>query len=196
MNHHMRYILPIVPYLIIGTGKLAYYLRPGRAKGAVGIVALAAWGVLSSVSVYPHSMSYFNEAAGGPAGGHAYLVDSNIDWGQDLIRLRDWLDSHPECRPLHLAYFNAIDPGLFGIDYRLPPAGSLAGELILGVEESDDVGPQPGYYAISVNFLRGLIYDAPNGKGDWTLIPRHDTYSYFRQFKPIVAPDTRSTSIT
>ena len=36
--------------------------------------------------------------------GPAHLLDSNIDWGQDLLYLKDWLDKHPQARPLGLAY--------------------------------------------------------------------------------------------
>lgn len=185
INVHMRYVLPMWPYLIIVTGKLARYLRPGNYRQGAAVAALALWGAVSSLSIYPHSLSYFNEVAGGPTGGHACLVDSNIDWGQDLIRLRDWLDRHPECRPLHLAYFNDLDPALFGIEYSLPPPGSPESHAAGEAADSARWGPQPGYYAISVNFLRGMIFEAPNGRGGWDLVPRHDTYSYFRQFKPI-----------
>jgi hypothetical protein len=61
------------------------------------------WSIASSLGVYPHSLSYFNELVGGPANGHAHLLDSNIDWGQDLLLLKEWLDAHPEASPLGLA---------------------------------------------------------------------------------------------
>ena len=55
-------------------------------------------------------MSYFNEAAGGPRRGHEHLLDSNIDWGQDLFLLKRWADRHTEARPLAVAYHGLIDP--------------------------------------------------------------------------------------
>ena len=154
-NHHMRYVLPMLPFLIVGTGKLGWFFRPGHHKAAGIVVALGIWGIASSLMVYPCSLSYFNEVAGGPQAGHAYLVDSNIDWGQDLLWLRDWLRSHPEARPFHLAYFNSVDPQLFGIDYRLPPMGPPSGPGPNGSGFDGPQGPVPGYHAISVNFLRG-----------------------------------------
>jgi hypothetical protein len=183
-NHHLRYILPMFPYLIIGTGQLAHYFRPGHIKATAVVSVLAVWGAGSSLAVYPHSLSYFNEAVGGPEGGHAYLVDSNIDWGQDLNGLRDWLRSHPEARPLHLAYFNYFDPRHLGIEYSLPAPGppeGLPGDLS---EDVSQMGPRPGYYAISVNFLRGRDFHAWNGRGAWERIPKN-AFSYFRRFKPI-----------
>ena len=41
------------------------------------------------LSVHPHELSFFNLAAGGPDGGRRFFVDSSLDWGQDLLRLRD-----------------------------------------------------------------------------------------------------------
>jgi hypothetical protein len=45
--------------------------------------ALACWLAVSSLSSHPHYLSYFNEIAGGPGNGWRWLLDSNIDWGQD-----------------------------------------------------------------------------------------------------------------
>jgi hypothetical protein len=55
---------------------------------------MLAWSVGSSLWYYPHSLSYFNELVGGPMGGPKHLLDSNIDWGQDLFYLKDWLDAN------------------------------------------------------------------------------------------------------
>ncbi len=92
-NHHLRYVLPAFPFLYIlagtavssvtGVGSLA-----GRHR--LTLVALAAF-VGSSLYVFPHSLSYFNCVIGGPTNGHRYLINSNIDWGQDLIFLERWL---------------------------------------------------------------------------------------------------------
>lgn len=39
----------------------------------------------SALATYPHTLSYFNELAGGPLNGPAHLLDANVDWGQDLL---------------------------------------------------------------------------------------------------------------
>ncbi len=123
-NHHSRYVLPIFPFVFVWMSKAARaFERKNRAASVVAGAAVA-WAVASSLWFYPHSLSYFNELAGGPAGGHNHLVDSNIDWGQDLLFLRDWLKEHPEARPLRLAYFGTSDPRLAGIDFTLPPEGA------------------------------------------------------------------------
>jgi hypothetical protein len=62
---------------------------------------------MSSLAVYPHSISYFNEIASGPRNGGKYLLDSNINWGQDLLNLKKWLKKDPETQNAEIAYFGA-----------------------------------------------------------------------------------------
>lgn len=129
-NHHVRYVLPALPFLIIGAGKLVQS-NPHVPRAAIAriicclaIVAVA-WASISSLRVYPHSLSYFNEAAGGPQNGHAHLVDSNIDWGQDLFFLRNWLDEHPEARPIKTALYamQPVQENVLGFEPQPPPNG-------------------------------------------------------------------------
>jgi hypothetical protein len=181
-NHHMRYILPAFPFIAVATGKVGRFLRLHRPWARILLIALLSWIVGSVLLVYPHVMSYFNEAAGGPEHGHNHLVDSNIDWGQDLLYLRDWLREHPEVRPLRLAVFHFLDPRLLGIDFELAPPGPPGWEEEMPPAQ---LGPQPGYYAVSVNFLRGITFVIPDGMGGWKWIDRHDAFTYFRNFQPI-----------
>ncbi len=102
-NHHVRYVLPIFPFAYIWISRVAVVAARSRWVGCAVAVALA-WSVASSLFIYPHSLSYFNELVGGPIHGHAHLHDSNIDWGQDLLYLKRWLDEHPEAQPIGLAY--------------------------------------------------------------------------------------------
>ena len=68
------------------------------------------------MAVYPHSMSYFNELAGGPNGGHRYLLGSNLDWGQDLLYLEKWTTQHSGAQIVRLAYYGGFNPHAVGID--------------------------------------------------------------------------------
>lgn len=103
MGRYLRYILPALPFLFIWCGKVACSIRTRQwSIAAVAVLALG-WTVASSLSVFPHSLSYFNELAGGASGGHRYLLDANIDWGQDLWYFKDWYDAHPEARPMEIS---------------------------------------------------------------------------------------------
>ncbi|MBX4190344.1 hypothetical protein KW791_03570 [Candidatus Parcubacteria bacterium] len=62
--------------------------------------------------VFPFYLTYFNEVAGGPAGGHNYVVDSNLDWGQDLKRLGDWVEEN-KVQKIYLDYFGWADQAYY-----------------------------------------------------------------------------------
>lgn len=55
------------------------------------VAALFTWFVTSSLWIYPHSLSYFNETVEGPLNGPKHLLGSNVDWGQDVLYLRQWI---------------------------------------------------------------------------------------------------------
>jgi len=165
----MRYVLPAFPFLFIWISKVGRAFQLGhRRVAAIGAFALV-WTVGSSLWVYPHSLSYFNELARGPRHGHAHLVDSNIDWGQDLLYLKRWMDAHPEARPMAIAYRNCYDASLAGIDdSRKPPPGPMA--RYARAARREDLSPLPGWCAISVHLLRH----------------RNERYKYFLEyFEPV-----------
>jgi hypothetical protein len=166
-NHHMRYVLPLFPFVVIAASKLACYLQAAYWKRGLVVLGLLLWSVGSSLHVYPHSLSYFNELAGGPDNGHRYLLDSNIDWGQDLLFLKEWVEAHPEAASLGLAYFNFIDYRVCGVEYAsVPPDPPTYASL----DEAAGAryGPHPGYFAVDLHSLS-------EGGG----------YTYFQRFQPI-----------
>lgn len=180
-THHLRYVLPAIPFLFVLGGGLVQGVRV-RSWRMTAVAALLAWGAISSLRIHPHSLSYFNELAGGPAHGSAHLVDSNIDWGQDLRFLKRWLDEHPDVHLDGLAYAGPIAPRLAGIAAPLPPAGP-AGLLARDPSWSRDrVAPAAGWYAVSINFLRGLRFHGVDGDKIRMIGP--GDYEYFSQLEP------------
>jgi len=170
-NHHMRYVLPIFPFAFVWIGKVARALDRNHRLLASAAAAALGWSILSSLQVYPHSLSYFNELIGGPAGGHAHLDNSNVDWGQDLLYLKRWLDRHPEARPLGLAhYVPYVEPQIAGIHSTRPPPGPDA-DPARSSSRREPLGPQPGWYAVSANHLHG----------------RSKEYRYFLHFQPVAS---------
>jgi hypothetical protein len=170
-NHHMRYVLPSFPFTFIWISKLARSMNRDHCAFTLTAGAALAWSVGSSVYYYPHSLSYFNELAGGPAHGYKHLLDSNIDWGQDLLLLKRWLDKHPEVQPIGLAYSQpkiVFDPAHIGMKYNLPPPGPDS--LVLDRSHSTvEIGPLPGWYAVFVRAMR----------------ERDRRYAYFEHFEPV-----------
>jgi hypothetical protein len=152
-----RYILPMYPYLILLVASTVPRVL-ATARGRAGAAALLAAHALSSLFAAPGGyISYFNFIAGGRAGGHRVLVDSNLDWGQDLPRLARWMSDHGVDK-IQLAYHGSDDPDRFHIrhedvdGYRLHPTHPAT-------------GPVHGTFAISPNILLGIF--EPPGKNPW-----------------------------
>jgi len=164
INHHFRYLLPAFGFGFVFLGRAYDLLTAARMPVRAATAAALSGAIVSSLWVYPHSLSYFNEFAGGPKNGAAHLLHSNIDWGQDLVYLKEWLEDHPEAQPFQLAYYGSFDPKDVGIDSQSPPLRSPTND------NNAELPPvEPGWYAVSVNYLRG----------DHWKVPRN-AFTYFR----------------
>ncbi len=73
----------------------------------------------------PHYLAYFSPLVGGPAKGAKLLVDSNLDWGQDLPSLRKELERLGPVRVL-LYYFGTAVPEAHGVQAEVARSGYLA----------------------------------------------------------------------
>ncbi|HEY5079039.1 MAG TPA: glycosyltransferase family 39 protein, partial [Opitutaceae bacterium] len=143
LNIGERHLMPVYPVLFILCGALGrWFTRPlgWRALAASGLVA---WHVAESASIYPHYLAYFNQLAGGPANGHEHLVDSSLDWGQDLPGLKAWLDRNAAPgEDVYLAYFGTGEPHYYGLKVK-----RLA--YINGFHEDEPYIPLgPGLYCV------------------------------------------------
>ena len=109
-----RHLWPIYPALLVAASRVAK-LVPGRL-GWTGCVVLALGHAADALRVHPYHLAYFNACAGGPANGRHVLVDSNLDWGQDLPALRDFMQRE-RLESVALESFGSeiVDPGVYGI---------------------------------------------------------------------------------
>ncbi len=73
-------------------------------------LALILWAVFETVRATPYYLSYFNELGGGTERGYRYVTDSNYDWGQDLLRLKHFVEAHPEIDRIGVDYFGGGNP--------------------------------------------------------------------------------------
>lgn len=140
VSQQLRYVLPTFPFVYIWVSAIASVNSPAFVRRcAVPLVfAIAAVGLSAS----PHSLSYFNIVSGGMTTGANHLLFSNICWGQDIKAIREWQQNNPDAKPLIIAHASIYDPAIFGIEYELPAVTS-SGEH------------QPGWYAVSVNIVKG-----------------------------------------
>lgn len=156
-NHHLRYVLPAFPFLFVWVAKLGQLIERRYIRSATLVLSATLWSVLSSLNIYPHSLSYFNELAGGPLKGHYLLSDSNVDWGQDMFYLKEWFDRHPVEGPLYISErVQYLRPAMFGLRaerVRFGFAGRHPGAAWQPAPEDRRVPLEPGWYALSVDHL-------------------------------------------
>ncbi|MDO8470516.1 MAG: glycosyltransferase family 39 protein [bacterium] len=164
LNIGIRHLLPIYPFsfLLLAWGAKELYIRLGeitKRTFVVTLVILGVWYGASSLSAFPHYLSYYNELAGGIDQGYKIAVDSNYDWGQDFYKLRDFVRENNIDR-ISLDYFGGENP-----EYWLGSA----------VQKLDPFQtPHPmGWIAVSLNqFMGGVAmpvsgYDQPSGYYQW-----------------------------
>jgi hypothetical protein len=150
VNIGVRHILPIYPIFCVLAAILVLRLPWGTAIGALGVGIL----ILESVLIYPNYLGFFNLVAGGPQAGPRYLLDSNLDWGQDVKKLRTWLQARG-VNQVCMEYFGNTGVEFYGIPMRrLPQTWETA--------ERDKLNCVA---AISVTNLYGLY--VPRGSYAW-----------------------------
>lgn len=162
LNIGHRHLLPLYPPLFILAGAAARWAGGLATHRAVCVWIAAAVLTIESFFIYPHYLAFFNLFAGGPSQGYRHLVDSSLDWGQELPGLKRWLDdnelSNQQHTPVYLSYFGTGYPAYYGIQ-AMPLTGyGVRGKPILMV------GPLTGgYYCISATALQ-QVYTNPAGR--------------------------------
>ena len=167
-NLGYRYLLPIVPLFIVYVSGLwpraiSHSLLPSvsLSPGRLALLLLLAWSIIGTLRIYPYYLTYFNEIAGGPDRGRYILSDSNIDWGQDMVGLKNYVEQN-NIDPLRvkLSYFGIAHPTAYGLKTQaIPPVRTATndqGAWWLKTYYPHD--PSPGKYAISVVNLMGGIW--------------------------------------
>lgn len=150
----IRYLLPALPFIYLFSARCIPYLVKKRFVLSLTIMAaLVIWHITAALISTPHTIAYFNEIAGGPSNGHKILLDSNYDWGGNLINLKRYMKEH-EIKTIKLYNYGIIPPKMYGIDFEWLPCG-----------------PTTGYIAISANYLHGVdpFQNRPQDCFDWLL---------------------------
>lgn len=168
LNLGYRLMLPILPFALMIAGLGASALVSDRWWGRIGfkngrrVIAglLSVWLIVDVLAANSNHLAYFNTLVNRER-DYQVLVDSNLDWGQDWIALREWRQANPPDR-LSVAYYGSARPQAYGLDVQLLPSFSL-----------NDYGPEidgftahalpPGTYAVSASSLQlGLLYSHLN----------------------------------
>ena len=152
-NLGMRYIIPVLPFAcLVGGAGAAWLIRQGTWGRAV-TAALGLWMLAANAGIHPDQLSYFNETAclttnpraigldGGTRCGPLWFDDSNVDWGQSLIQVKDWVDRNAKGERVHLACFGSFPPSAYGLDAAPVGPDRLAQD------------PEAGIYIVSAHFV-------------------------------------------
>jgi len=162
------HLLPLLSFFYVCAAQILTRLpnnrgairRTRRIAGAL----LIAWLSLGTVRTLPTPLTYFNELAGGPSGGYRYLVDSNLDWGQNFWELASWMAANDE-EHVRYAHYSPANPKVYGIDADFLPPDPRAVAFT-------PWRPEPGLYAIGATVLQGPY------------TPDINTYAWFRAHRP------------
>jgi hypothetical protein len=181
INEHIRYVLPSFPFAIIAvSGFFTNFLDLDgrtnidwrRSKLPRGICHMAVvaivWAFVSSLWIYPHSLSYFNELVGGPTQGSDHLIRSNIDWGQDLKYLKWWHEGVRSSQPLRVTCEIFASPVSLGLDcdwnrevlgdaLRAPNVQTHLHAVSLNRLRENDMRPQASLVILPADSIRRSI---------------------------------------
>jgi hypothetical protein len=192
LNIGVRHILPTFPFVfVLVAGFISLWLKIKAAPNSTGMLktigqffkklgsaavkyfivgVLIAWQVVSVVSIYPSFLAYFNELIGGPANGYKIVTDSNLDWGQDLKRLAQWVDKNNIDR-IYVDYFGGATSSYYLGNKFLPWWGTRLPK---------DLNITGGYLAVSATFLQG-----GRGKPVPGFTDRTGYYDWLNNFQPL-----------
>ena len=90
----IRYVLPAFPFLFVFAARAVRLREIWKWPTRILLGGLLGWHAVSALRACPDFIAYFNELVGGPRNGYRYLVDSNLDWGQNRSRIEDHARRH------------------------------------------------------------------------------------------------------
>jgi Dolichyl-phosphate-mannose-protein mannosyltransferase len=135
INIGLRHILPAFPFfaIVAAAGTLWLIEEGRRRKWALWIAAAATgWLMIGSLASHPDYLAYFNAFAGDEP--EKIVVDSDLDWGQDIKRLGQRLQ---ELNAPSVTFTPTITISLAA--HGLPPH-----------QQSEPDAPAPGWNAVEL----------------------------------------------
>jgi hypothetical protein len=158
MNIGLRHILAIYPFLFVWLGGTVSNLWVhGTVWKKSLVIVLGVWLAASSLKTFPDFIAYFNETISFSR-PYEILVDSNLDWGQDLKGLKRWIDKNG-VKKIQLAYFGTADPAYYGIE-AVYKSGTWT-TVMSAPDRRNDLGVSP-YLAVSATHLTGVYLRPSN----------------------------------
>ncbi len=172
INIGIRHLLPIYPLLMVFAGALLQPLVNGTAgrRLKTGIALLAAGVVIEGAAAFPFFISHLNPASRILGEPYEVLSDSNVDWGQDLGRLKKYMDREGIAR-VKLAYFGAASPRRLGLQHEVLPGPNWYLQYLPHEPEwTSATGLQPGdVIAVSATIFSGALLENRDAYSRWVV---------------------------
>ena len=148
LNLGVRHLMPIYPFIFIlvagAVTKIKFKQAFRNYVYVICLVLIMAIYVVTAFITWPHYLSYFSELIGGAKNGNQYLMDSNLDWGQDLKNLKYYVNEHEEIDELYCMVSGWSGPAYYDIPCLNLPTN----------EQIDNYPDLSGYIAISISYLQ------------------------------------------
>jgi 4-amino-4-deoxy-L-arabinose transferase-like glycosyltransferase len=157
LNLGLRHTLLFLLLMILFTTKIVNLKIKKQYLVNIFLSVMIIWYILASFLIYPYYLAYFNEFVG-PENGHKYLVDSSLDFGQELKHLNDYVKEN-NISEIKLRYSGFERPGFNYSDLTCEP--------------------QTGLIAISATALEGNLWHSG------ILIPNRSCFEWLRNLKPV-----------
>jgi hypothetical protein len=172
INIGIRHFLPVYPFLFIAGGALlAQLLQKRRNIGIAVLVLLLGCMGFEAVRTFPNYTPYMNQLASSHP-HYYYLSDSNVEWGDDIGALADYLKARGETKVSAALSAGWSTLGRYGVDYvdlvALPP----------------DKTPETRYVAIGASFLNGSVVPGDESKVGRRSFERTNLFDRYRNRKP------------
>lgn len=166
-----RHLLVVYLSLFIIAGSLSILLAEGRKITKVLVLSLFAWLIAETLTAWPNYISYFSQIAGGSKNGYKHLVDSSLDWGQDLKELKSWLEkNNPQDKNVYLSFFGNSDVEYYGLKTKMLPSYRS--------QKSDEIFElKGGIYCISATLFQFLyLAESCHGETGFDIADADDNY--------------------
>lgn len=114
-----RYLLFIYPFIFILCALVGTQLLK-KKWDKIFLYFLIFFNVFSFFRFFPYNLSYVNEFIKKESSSF-YFVDSNLDWGQGLCALKNYLKKE-KIEEIYLSYFGTANPKFYGINFKVLPS--------------------------------------------------------------------------
>lgn len=159
LNIGIRHLIPTIPFVLLTIGFMLHKIV--RSKNKIGLYItgiLIVFMFYSTLSYYPNYIGYFNEAVP-RSERYNYLTDSSLDWGQDLLRLKQYVDEN-QINKIKVDYFGGSVPSFY-----IPQAESW----------HSSYGPTTGWIAVSATFYQSSkLYGEKEGKWSYEWLDEYE----------------------